>query len=210
MARHLGVTRATIVRKFLYLAGLCRALNASELERLGIVERVQFDEMESFEHTRLKPLTVAIAMDEKSGNILSTCVAQIPAKGPLAAFSRKKYGWRPNHAPRARRSVLRVVAAVSPKTIVTDSHSAYPALMGILLPEASHVRAPAEARKFRPDRGRRNVADALFRLSHTEAKLRQDLSRLLRKSWVTTKLPQRLQAHLDLYVTYHNGYQLSC
>ena len=33
-------------------------------------------------------------------------------------------------------------------------------------------------------------------------------SRMARRSWVTTKQIERLQAHLDLYIAFNNGYRL--
>jgi transposase-like protein len=210
MARHLKVTRRTIVRKFLYLARLSRRQHEIELGSFGKLTRVQFDESESFEHTRLKPLTIALGVDEHSGRILQTSVARIPAKGPLAAFSRAKYGYRPDHAPRARAEVLATLARLCPEAcVVSDAHPSYPSLIRKILPQANHFIAKPAKRRFRPDGSRRNVDDSLFRLNHMAAKFRHDLSRLMRKVWVTTKRPERLQAHLDLYTAYHNGYRLA-
>ena len=55
---------------------------------------------------------------------------------------------------------------------------------------------------------RRNLNDPLFALNVTAAKLRNDLSRLGRKTWVTTKKLERLDAHLALYLAWNNGYRL--
>jgi hypothetical protein len=40
------------------------------------------------------------------------------------------------------------------------------------------------------------------------AKIRNDLSRMARKTWVTTKKAEMLQAHLDLYIAWNNGYKI--
>jgi transposase-like protein len=211
MARHLKVTRTTIVRKFLYLARLSRKQHESELLRWGAAPRVQFDEMESFEHTRLKPLTIAVAVDERSGKILATSVAPIPAKGHLSSISRAKYGYRPNRATKARARVLRVINQVSPfATVVTDAHPQYPALIESIVPGATHKVAHRAKRAFQADSSRRNVDDELFRLNHMASTFRHDLSRLLRRVWVTTKKASRLEAHLGLYIAYHNNYRLAC
>ena len=42
----------------------------------------QFDEMETFEHTRMKPVTVAIAVRAKTGEILGIRCAELGYKGP--------------------------------------------------------------------------------------------------------------------------------
>jgi transposase-like protein len=210
MARHLKVTRTTIVRKFLYLARLSKKQHESELRKWGATARVQFDEMESFEHTRLKPLTIAVAVDERSGKILATSVATIPAKGPLASISRAKYGYRPDHATKARTRVINIISQVAPfALVVTDAHPQYPALIESILPKATHKVAKRAKRAFQADSSRRNVDDELFRLNHMASTLRHDLSRLLRRVWVTTKKASRLEAHLDLYIAYHNNYRLT-
>ena len=77
-----------------------------------------------------------------------------------------------------------------------------------LLPETVHRAVPSASKSFRPQGSRRNPDDPMFALNHVAAKLRADLSRLLRKVWVTTKRVDRLQAHLDLYLAYHNGLRL--
>ena len=46
--------------------------------------------------------------------------------------------------------------------------------------------------------------DPIFSLNHTCAMLRANLSRLIRKTWCTTKCIHRLYAHLVLYAEYHN------
>lgn len=49
-------------RKFLWLAE--KAKDFHEKQEF-LIEELQFDEMESIEHTKLKPLTVAVAVNEK-------------------------------------------------------------------------------------------------------------------------------------------------
>ncbi|MCB0350947.1 MAG: transposase, partial [Bdellovibrionales bacterium] len=46
--------------------------------------------------------------------------------------------------------------------------------------------------------------DPLFSINHTFAMCRANINRLLRRTWCTTKRPDRLVAHLDLYVNFHN------
>ena len=209
IARILRINRKTVVRKFLFLARLSR--EAHELWLLDFKSsRLQFDEMESFEHTRLKPLSIGLCVDEKSAKIVEVEVATMPYRGRSAAFAFKKYGPRPDHRPRMRHHLLSKLAKQSPgAALLTDAHPAYPAVIAEVFPSATHIRVKSKkGREFRPEGSRRNVDDALFRLSHTQAKLRHDLSRLLREVWITTKKPSRLQAHLDLYLAFQNDYNL--
>ena len=39
-------------------------------------------------------------------------------------------------------------------------------------------------------------------------KLRQNISRLRRRTWATTKDWRQLQNHLDLFIAYPNGYKM--
>ncbi len=58
------------------------------------VTSLEFDDLETFEHTKCKPLSATIAVESKTRRILGFRVARMPAKGLLAAISRKKYGYR--------------------------------------------------------------------------------------------------------------------
>ncbi|MCP4049616.1 MAG: hypothetical protein GY730_02805, partial [bacterium] len=55
---------------------------------------MQFDELQTIEHTKCKPLSVAIAVDEASRRMLGITVASMPATGYMAEMSRQKYGYR--------------------------------------------------------------------------------------------------------------------
>lgn len=61
------------------------------------LKRVYFDEMESFEHTKFKPLSIALCM-ARDRRIITAEGARMPAKGLLAARARKKYGFRPDES----------------------------------------------------------------------------------------------------------------
>jgi hypothetical protein len=46
--------------------------------------------------------------------------------------------------------------------------------------------------------------DPLFMTNHICAMLRANINRLIRKTWCTTKDPEMLQKHLDIYMDFHN------
>jgi IS1 family transposase len=50
--------------------------------------------------------------------------------------------------------------------------------------------------------------DPLFAINLTFAKMRNDLARLGRKTWTTSKSLQGLERHLWLWVAWTNGYDL--
>ena len=55
---------------------------------------VEFDDLETFEHTKCKPLSVTLMVEYKTRRILGFEVSQMPAKGRIAHIARKKYGPR--------------------------------------------------------------------------------------------------------------------
>ncbi len=93
-SRTLRLNRKTVFRKFLYLAQNERASLDLWNKKKGSVLEVEFDDLETFEHTKCKPLSVSLFVEYKTRRILDFEVSQMPAKGKLAEFSRKKYGPR--------------------------------------------------------------------------------------------------------------------
>ncbi len=211
IARLLKINRNTVVRKLLFLADQAKLSQQEFLESLrdskNKVTSVQFDEMETFERSKCLPLSIPLIVEAESRKILSFRVAQMPAKGPLAEISRKKYGKREDHRAAAVDSLLSELSGViQPKAqMLSDQNPKYPNWVKRHFPSISH-----EAVK-----GRRGCVvgqgelkkignDPLFDLNHTCAMLRANVNRLFRRTWCTTKRPDRLEAHLAIYVAYHN------
>jgi hypothetical protein len=69
------------------------------------------DEMETFEKTKLKPLSIALAVTE-GGRLVETQVAEMRCKGHLAEISFIKYGDREDTRKEACRKVLQQVANI--------------------------------------------------------------------------------------------------
>ncbi len=207
MALLLQVNRKTIVRKFLFLALQARRVH-EERVRSGKfkIHRAELDEMETFEHTRLKPLSIALAVDPGSTDIVDMRQAQLGYKGPLAGLAFKKYGPRENKSHLAVEKVLSTIALCAERelTILTDKNPSYRRRIKSAIPHAVHVPTRCVIAEIKTDR--KNYNDPLFTLNFTCANVRGDLSRMVRRTWVTTKKPERLQAHLDLYIAWRNGY----
>jgi transposase-like protein len=96
IAKIVKVHQITVARKVIFLAQLARM---SQDELLNYLRKnksmhIQFDDLITKENTKLKPLTVPLAVDVKTRIILSAEVAQIPAFGHLAEKARLKYGIR--------------------------------------------------------------------------------------------------------------------
>lgn len=211
IAKLLGINRKTVARKFLFLAEQARLAHSAYLENQRC-DSVQLDEMESFEHTRLKPLSIVLAVSPEM-KILCANVASMSYRGSLAHIALRKYGYRKDERSQVLvDSLNQIKPAVVPKShIATDANPRYPKpIQAILKPKLltqhhSKLSHPVKRLALR----RRNHQDPLFAVNHTAAKIRHDLSRMARRVWTTTKLSQRLQAHLYLYIAFHNQYALN-
>jgi hypothetical protein len=117
-----------VAKKMKFLAKVARAKNLELRFHHLSSERIQFDETETFEHSKLKPLSIPLAVDKKTRRILGFKVAVMPAKGHLSQLSRKKYGKRPNERSRARSELLRDLGlSVNPfAQVESDQNPFYP------------------------------------------------------------------------------------
>jgi transposase-like protein len=209
LAKNLKLNRKTVVRKLRFLAVRARLAHSEFLGELSKtpLAAVQFDDLETSEHSKCKPLSVALAVDPKSRKILSYQVSQMPAKGLLARKAVLKYGARPDLRPTGwNRMFSELRPVISPNgDFLSDENPHYPRHLRRHFPECSHRTTPG---------GRGSIAgqgelkklpfDPLFSLNHTCAMLRANMNRLFRKTWCTTKNKQGLLDHLALYVRFHN------
>jgi hypothetical protein len=191
------------------LARFARAQNSRFIDAKGPIDVAIFDEMETFEHSKCKPMSLAIAVDEATRQVLGIEVSTMPAKGRLAAVSRKKYGHRPDNRRNGLRKLMENLRRADPhiKKIKSDMAPRYPSLVKRYFPTAIH-----EVTK-----GRRGCVvgqgelkeggwDPIFKLNHTCAMVRDNVKRLSRRTWCTTKTFSMLQDLLDLYMCWHNQY----
>jgi len=209
LARVLQVNPKTIVRKFRILADRARSEHSRYLEKFKSdpLLSIQFDDLETHEHTKMKPLSVALAVNVKTREIIGFRVSKMPAKGLLARRSIRKYGKRPDERMKGWNSLLRNLRPyLSPAAIIeSDENPHYPAPLKKHCPLATHIRHPG-ARGSSTGQGelKKIGFDPLFALNHTCAMLRANLNRLFRKTWCTTKTIQGLRDHLSIYQVYHN------
>ena len=203
----LRINYKTVVRKFLYLGIKARRDHERKLKVLEPLKEVQFDDMESFEHTKLKPLSISVAVIKKRRFILGARVSQMPAKGLLAQKSRAKYGPRIDNRKIGRKELFdQFKPKVVNETIFeSDENPHYYKQFKENFPDCDY-------KQYKGLRGcivgqgelKASGRDPLFSLNHSCAMIRYSISRLVRKTWVTTKKPELLQNHLDIYVNYHN------
>ena len=204
----LNVDKKTVERKLPFLARMCRKRNDRLLQKLkGRVHNIQIDDLITKENSKLKPLSVSIAIDENRRTILAMEVSQIPAFGHLSKLAIKKYGKRDDkHFEGLTRMFQRITPIVSPEVRVkSDEHQRYPGFISAYLPRAKHETFKSERGSVVGQGELKKVGfDPLFIVNHTCAMLRGNVNRLIRKTWCTTKDPQRLKDHLDVFMYFYN------
>lgn len=204
----LNTHQITVARKLEFLALKLRHKNLLHRKRLKQISEVQFDDLETFEHTKLKPLSVTLMVEKGTRFILGFEVSRMPAKGLLAKRSIKKYGFRQDERPQGRDRLFRKVRGnIRGKILLeSDENPHYPRDVKRYFPEALHITQPGQ-RGCITGQGelKKTAFDPLFSLNHTCAMFRANVNRLFRKTWCTTKKVQRLADHLELYVYFHNS-----
>lgn len=203
-----GTTQVTVNRKLLRLSRFSKEAHKARLEGMrSSVKTAMFDEMETFEHSKCKPVAIAVAVEEGSRLILAAEAASMPAKGLLAKISRRRYGKRIDGRRKALVAALSLISSVRSRELIVKSDECprYPRLVKDYLPQSEH-------RTFKGRRGcvvgqgelKAGGRDPLFSLNHTCAMIRDNLKCMARRTWCTSKRIDRLQCRLDLYVCAHN------
>ena len=141
-ARLLNVHRITIARKLAFLGCQSRVDHQKWLEKYQgkrAFNAVQFDEMESFEHTKLKPLSIPLMIEVTERKILGIDVCVMTAKGLTASLSVKKYGKRPDQRVETFKRLFETVRpSIQPKAEMrSDSHPFYPSIVREMMPQCS-------------------------------------------------------------------------
>lgn len=209
----LGINRKTVVRKFRFLSKQAQEEQEAWLSSLAgssgntPIRYVQFDDLETSEHTKCKPLSVALAVEPKSRKILGFQVSSMPAKGHLSRVAFRKYGPRPDRRAEgwnALFSSLKPVVAEDAEWL-SDENPHYPRHLKRHHPKARHKTVVSRRGCVTGQGELKKVGfDPLFSLNHTCAMLRANMNRLFRRTWCTTKTRQGLIDHLWVYVSYHN------
>jgi len=206
----LDADRKTIGRKLKILGARAKVDHEEWLEERfseSKVRHIQFDDLETSEHTKCKPVSVTLAVQNKSREILDFQVKRMPAKGRLSRVARKKYGKRKDERPEGWDQLFKNLKMIlHPESVCeSDENPHYPKYLKKHLPNAKHIRHKG-ARGTVTGQGelKKQKFDPLFSLNHTCAMLRANISRLFRKTWNTTKKIERLVDHLWIYVRYHN------
>jgi hypothetical protein len=208
IAINLKVQPNTVAKKLSFLAKQCAQGLQKQAEVADLVKEWQFDELQTFEHTKCKPLSVAMAVDKKTRKIMAFWVSEMPATGFLSKISRKKYGKRKDKRPKGLNLLFRKLKGRVTNNchIMSDKCLFYNPTVTKHFPNAIHSQFKGKkGSEYGQGELKKVKFDPLFCINHTFAMLRDNISRLIRKTWRTTKKMACLIEHLMVYVWVHNN-----
>ena len=195
IARAEKINFKTVVRYFLENSEVSKSKTTKALDKGSIyTSYIQFDELETFEHTKKKPLGVQVSIRWKTGEIISTKVCKIPVK----ALSVSK-----SYIEKWNKNIDRKDALIS---LFQDTKKSFKKDYCLLAGDSAPLPLKVANDLFQDDKNIQvhNSKERNKRIDLVFLKMRQDISRLRRKTLATTKKRDNLQRHLDLYTDYHN------
>ena len=221
IAENLGCSRRTVERKIELLAQQAREHHARFLANPENRTRlVMMDELETFIHARYKQVSVPVVVRARTGEIIAFGIARTTSKMKLggAGIGQLPAGgkaWQMDDRHLVVPRVLATAAALlkDDAAISTDGSTSYPKWVKQHMPGVKHLvrLSPKESNLGRAKRratGEPREHDPLFAINVLFAKMRNDLARLGRKTWTTTKSIKGLENHLWLHVARTNKYPL--
>ncbi len=206
-ARILKINRKTVARKLIFM-GRKAELDLKKFNaKFPKAKHVVFDDLETFEHTKCKPVSIGLMVEEETRRILGYNVARMPAKGLLAKISVAKYGKRVDERPKKRTELFTYLnSLVEEESIIKSDECPYYFKYIIRhFPKAGHIKFKGRASSIVGQGELKKVGfDPLFAINHTCATLRARTCRLIRRTWCTTKKPEMLNLHLAIVCLHHN------
>ncbi len=207
-SRILNLSYSNTYKKFIWL----QKWTKQKMQQIDLPSvKLQIDEMETIHHTKCKPLSICLIVNEKH-QLVSANVAEIPAKGLLAAISRAKYGIRKNNRMEIIQETLTQAAFRTKNTAALIESDAAATYRGSIQKTLGNIMYQRHQRKKNPkvrellfNNTEKRQFDPLFAVNHQCARLRSQIKRLARRSWCTTKKVENLQAHLDLFLMMQTG-----
>jgi len=212
IGRILGLTYHNTYKKFLWFK---RLVEEHQKSLRFSAEEIQFDELETIHHTKCKPLNLILVLNEKY-QLISAKVAEMPAKGRLAEFSRKKYGPRKNEQKEKLHEAFTEVLArlkIKPLRVKSDAHPVYRKIVetyfsGCEYQQFVQKKKKDKMRERMHEKINKKQFDPIFAINHKCAVLRDRIKRLVRRNWCTTKKVANLQLHLDIFISIQAGMKI--
>jgi transposase-like protein len=208
-ARTLRCDRKTVHRRLSLYARALDDLHRFFLRRArrqgGLRGAFSLDELETFEQNRrLKPVTLPVLIHRDTRFVVHLEAGALPSRGRLSAADEAKKRLMGPRRSESSQMVDRCLAKqkeVHHRTdglqLITDGKRTYGALARRHFDNRwSHARVPSEAP--------RGVSSPMFPINHTLASLRDNVSRLVRRSWGASQLKENLTKHARVWLAWRN------
>jgi hypothetical protein len=209
-ARVLRMGVGPVQRKFRKIGRHLRMLNRNLLSGLPAHRTLLLDEMESFEHRSITPLTIPVLIDRSSKFVIAVDVApirRVARKGSRRQRRLERYeakaGKRQDHSRNCVRRVFgRMQRLLQGRSadLVTDEKQLYARLCerrfsGQVIHSTVSSKLP------------RTAYNPLFAINLTDAMLRDNNGRLRRRSWLVSKHRRFLRLQLEIFAAYRNWHR---
>jgi hypothetical protein len=206
IARKQNLHRTTVMRKLVFLGVKAKKNLKRTNDRLPKVSHVQFDDQETCEQSKCKPLSITLAVEHGTRRILDFEVSQSPPKSSLAKKALERFGPRKDERKKGRHKLFRRLQSVvkADALIESDQNPHYPPDVKKFFPQATLVTFKGRRAKDHGMGELKKGFDPLFSLNHTCAMNRDRIKRLARKTWAISKKREYLELHLAIYVDHHN------
>jgi transposase-like protein len=213
MARLRHCSRKSLALRLVRFGEHCRAFHLERLERAqrrgGLPGRFQLDELETYEHDRrLCPLSVPVLMERRSYFVVCAQAAPLPARGSLRPKDQERKEKRDlqlgvrrsgSRAAVARSFELlkHVAGGTARLELQTDEKPSYAS-------EARRCFGASLNHKRYSSRAPRVHGSPLFPINHTLAQMRDSISRLVRRTWASSKRARFLDLHQWIWIAWRN------
>jgi len=214
-AELLGVRRPTLERRLERFGRHGKLMHEAFLARHkalrgGLAGTFQLDELETFEtDRRLQPVTVPVLIERGSFFLVHVDTAPLAARGGLSDRDEvRKKEWQALHGTRvgqSRTAVRHTLEAwrrwhnpVALPQLQSDKKNSYRTQLRAVFGTRGH------SHQIGSSKATRDYRNLLFPINHTNAMLRDHVSRLVRRSWAHSKKRLRLTRHLWVFVLFRN------
>ncbi len=206
----LGINRKTVARKFRFLAAVGKEHHlkwvSKNVKSVKAIE-LHFDDLETSEHSKYKPVSVTLVVEKKTRKIIDFELSRMPPKWILAQKANQKYGARKDERPVGWRRLFRRLREniTSDAFFTSDQNPFYASLVKKYFPNSTHTQVHGRDACVTGQGELKKIGyDPIFAINHTCAMLRANMNRLARRTWCTTKNLKGLEDHLWIYVDFHN------
>jgi len=212
-ARNHACSRSTEERHFRRLSRHCQAFHDARLDEVsargGLGEVFLLDELETYEqHRTQKPLTVPVLIERHSGFVIDTRVGTLAPRVKGGKSLRRGRSGEPGPKAERKSESRQVVRQAFERLrevgrrdgmlyVLTDQKPSYAQLLRTILGKRCVHRRTSSKR-------RRDVTNPLWPINHTLARVRDNVSRLVRETWAAAKKGCWLAGQLAIWTCYRN------